>query len=74
MTHWQGLSELNGALTLSNAMVQREAISVYATAGGTAATAGAAVPTVDCEVPDHSWCSCSLYTLALKRRALLNRL
>jgi hypothetical protein len=36
-------------LTRSNEIVYSEALSVYATAGGTAATAGAAVPSVDCE-------------------------
>jgi hypothetical protein len=43
------LREVSVALTRRNEIVYREALSMYATAGGTAATAGAAVPTVDCE-------------------------
>jgi hypothetical protein len=43
------LRELSVALTRGNEIAYREALSVYATAAGTAATAGAAVATVDCE-------------------------
>jgi hypothetical protein len=43
------LPEQSVALTRGNEIVYREALSVYAMSGGTAATASDAVPTVDCE-------------------------
>jgi hypothetical protein len=43
------LRELGVALVKLNDVVYREALHVYATAGGTAARAGATVPTVDPE-------------------------
>jgi hypothetical protein len=43
------LRELSVALTRGNEIVYRTALRVYARADGTAATAGAAVPTLDCE-------------------------
>jgi hypothetical protein len=49
---WYGLRalrELSAALAWDNEIVYREALSACATTGGTAATAGAAVPTVGCE-------------------------
>lgn len=41
------LRELSVALVRGNAIVYREALTVYATAGGTAALAGATVPSAD---------------------------
>jgi hypothetical protein len=43
------LRELGVALAKGNEVVYREALHVYATAGGTAARVGATVPTVDPE-------------------------
>jgi hypothetical protein len=43
------LRELSVALVKRNEVVYREALHVYAIAGGTAARAGATVPTVDPE-------------------------
>jgi hypothetical protein len=43
------LRALSVARTRRNEIVYKGSLSVYATAGGMAATAGAAVPTVDCE-------------------------
>jgi hypothetical protein len=43
------LRELSVALVKGNEVLYREALHVYATAGGAAAQAGATVPTVDPE-------------------------
>jgi hypothetical protein len=57
------LRDLSIALVKGNEEVYREALHVYATAGGTAAHTGATVPAVD---PEYCCSCCGVYCLVPK--------